>query len=111
MVEVAMRVNHVTDRLVRNQTLRLGDDRESARFALPRLDEGNVVLEVDRDDRVAAGDQVDAVAELLRLRRRIRRGCGSRRAASSLRCLYVDRRIDLHVADRQIEDRVAALPL
>ncbi len=35
--------------------------------------ERDVVLEVDGDDRVAAGDQVDAVTELLRLGGRIGR--------------------------------------
>ena len=54
----------------------------------PDLDQRDVVLEVDGDDRVAAGDQVDAVTELLRLAQVAgaarRRG---RRAASPLRRL------------------------
>ena len=65
MVDVAVRVDDVLDRLVGNQPLRFGDDREAARLALPGLDDRDVILEVDRDRRVAAGDQIDAVAELL----------------------------------------------
>ena len=37
MIEVRMRVDDVLDPLVREQTLRFGDDRQAARLALPAL--------------------------------------------------------------------------
>ena len=65
MIDMAMGVDQVLDRLVGNQTLGFGDDGQRARLVLPRLDERDVVLEIDCDHGVAAGDQVDAVTELL----------------------------------------------
>src|SRR5262249_23180114 len=70
-----------------------------------------VILHVDRDRRVAAGDQVDAVAERFGGRRRVRRGSGRGGTAASLRRLNRDRRVRLHVGDGQVEDRIAALLL
>ena len=51
------------DRAWEGRTL-AGDDRLSARFALARLDDRDVILHIDGDGRVAAGDQKHAVAEL-----------------------------------------------
>jgi hypothetical protein len=65
VVEVAVRVDHVADRLVRDEPLRFSDDGQRSWFALSRFDEGDVVLEIDGDDGVPAGDEIDAVTELL----------------------------------------------
>ena len=65
VIDMAMGVDHVPDGFVWNQAPGLGDHGQCARPILPRLDERDVVLEIDRDYRVAAGDQVNAVTELL----------------------------------------------
>ena len=79
VVEVRVRVDDVADRLVGDDALRLGDDREAARFALPALEHDDVILEFDRERHVAAGDAVDAVGQLLRLNRRRWRRAARRR--------------------------------
>ena len=62
MIDMAVRVDDVFDRFVRDQPLRLGDDREPARLALSGLDDGDVIFEVDGDRGVAAREEVHAVA-------------------------------------------------
>ena len=62
---MAVGVDDVLDRLVRNLPLRLGHYGKTAGLALSRLDDGDVILEVDGDSRVAAGNQKHAVAQLL----------------------------------------------
>src|SRR5207247_5092121 len=110
VIDVAVRVDQVFDRLPGNQALGFRDDGQRAGLVLPALDDRDVVLEIDRDHGVAAGDQVDAVAQLLRLRGRVgrRRGRGGRAAPPLLR-LDVDGRVHLHIGDVQIEDRKPTL--
>ena len=109
MIDVAVRVDDVRDRLVGDQLLRFRQHREAARLALAQLDHRDVILEVDRESAVAAGDEIHAVAELFG--RRGARRCRGRRAgaAASLRRLNRDGRVRLHVGQREIEDRIAAL--
>ena len=113
VVEVAVRVDDVSNRLVRNQPLGFGDHRQRPRLALPALDEGDVVLEVHGDHGVAARDQVHAVAELLGYGRRIRRRRRGRRRSATARGWRLNRdgRVHLHVAQGQVEDRIPTLPL
>ena len=49
MIDVAVGVDHVPDRLVRNQPLGFGDDRQRARLVLAAFDQRDVILEVDGD--------------------------------------------------------------
>ena len=65
VVDVAVRVDDVLDGLVRNQPFGFGDDREPTSLALPGFDDRDVVLEVDRDRRIASRNQIHAVADLL----------------------------------------------
>ena len=66
VVEVVMRQHAVTDRLVRNHALRFRDDRLRARVVLPgRLEDQDVIVELDGERDVAARDSVDAVREPL----------------------------------------------
>ena len=65
VIEVRVRVDDVPDRLVRNHLLGFGDDRDAARFALPAFEHDDVILELDRQRDVAAGDPVDAFGHLL----------------------------------------------
>ena len=65
MIEMMVRVDDVADRLVRHETLRFRDDGLPACLALPALDDGEMILELDHHARVAAENQVHAVGELL----------------------------------------------
>ena len=114
VIEMLVRIHHVPDRLVRNQPFRLGDDRAGPLFALRAFNHHDVVLEINRQARIPAENQVDAVGKPFRRRSRrlpTRRSSRHRRAAPALRSLDGDRRIRLHIAHVQIEDRVAALLL
>ena len=56
MIEMLVRIHEVADRLVRDQPLRLGDDRVGTLIAGSALDNDDVILEVNRDTRVAAAN-------------------------------------------------------
>ena len=65
VIEVRVRVDDVPDRLVRNHLLGFGDDRDAACFALATFEHDHVLLELDRQRHVAAGDPVHAFGHLL----------------------------------------------
>ena len=66
MIEVAVAVDDVADRLAGRQRLHLLDDGEHPRIGERRLDEDEVIGHLDRDAVVrAAADEPDAGAEPL----------------------------------------------
>ena len=109
-----VRVDDVPNRLVRDQPLRFGNDGLGASFALRSFDDHDVILELDGEAGVPAKNQVDPFAEFLDRNRwsRRRRGCWrAATAASGWRRLNRDGRVDFDVRNREIEDRMVALPL
>ena len=79
VIEVMVRQHAVANRLVRNHALRLGDDRLRARLVLAgRLEDQDVIVELDGERDVAARDAVDAVREPFRCGRRRSRRCAAR---------------------------------
>jgi hypothetical protein len=55
MIDMAMGVDDVFDRLVGEQPLGFGNNGERTRLVLARFDQRDVILEIDGDDGVAAG--------------------------------------------------------
>ena len=68
MIPVMMRRDDVTDRLARNQLLRLGEHRLAARLRERRVDDRDVITHVDGQAVMRrAGQVIHAVGHLLRL--------------------------------------------
>ena len=87
VIEVMVRQHAVANRLTRNDALRFGEDGLRARFVLTgRLEDQDVIGELDGEGDVTARDAVDAVREPLR-----RRG-GRSRWASGRRTTRAGRR-------------------
>ena len=66
MVEMRVGIDHVTDRLVRDQPLRLRDNLVGAHVVLRPFDHHDVILEIGDDGGVAARDQPEASAKIFR---------------------------------------------
>ena len=79
VIEVVMRGHDLRERLVRDGFLRLGDHRERARFALRRVDQHQVIAELDQGSVMrAAGQEPHAFAN--RLHDDVDRRCGRARS-------------------------------
>ena len=66
MIEVMMGNHAVANRLVGDHLLRLGNDRLAARLVLrPRLEENDMIGELDRERVVGAVDAEHAIGQLL----------------------------------------------
>ena len=81
MVEVEVRVDDVLDRLVRDQTMRLGDDLVHALIVGRSFNQHHVVFEVTNDRGIAALDQPEAATEVFSLHS----SCGRRSALRGAR--------------------------
>src|SRR6266446_7894019 len=99
MIEVLMRVDHILDRLVRNQPLGFRDNRAGTLFTLWSLNYDDVILEVHRDARIATQDEVHTIREFLRRRSSSGRSSGRCGPGSSLRVLDIRRSIGFHVGN------------
>ena len=116
VIEVMVRQHAIANRLVRNHAFRFGNDRLRARIVLPgRLEDQDVIGELDGERDIAARDAVDAVRQPLRGRsgrggrwasgRRTARAGGRRRRRHQRRQIG---RIRVRSEDLRVERRPAA---
>jgi len=63
MIEVAVGIEQIFDRLIRDQPLRLGNDRAGVGFAIASFEYYDVVLEVDCDTGVSTKNEVNTVSQ------------------------------------------------
>ena len=103
VVKVVMRVDHVFDRLVRDDLLHLGDHRHGAFVVLRPFDDHQMILHFYQHAVMRPACQVpDAIRHLLGLHLH-------GRLADIVRHLDVGRRMGFDLADGQIEGREASL--
>ena len=92
-----VRVDHVLNGLAGSQACRFGDHGQRSLFVVRRVDDRDVVLELDEQAVVrAAAEQPDTGGELLRLDPRARRHRRSHRVGNRHRG---DRDVRLHAGD------------
>src|ERR1700693_3895389 len=103
MVEVAVGVKQIFDRLVRHQTFRLGDDCAGVGFTIASFKHNDVVFEIYRDTRITAEDEINTVPQRTRYG-----GWRSCRSAPRRRG-NIGRYVRFHVGYSEIEDRPVAL--